>query len=190
MEIQVRNDDKTRRKEGREIQAEITRDIIVEEIERPRRHFDAWKVNANASTDQKEIHSHGSQKSVVRKKSANARLPLSCEVKGRRREFARPLTPVSGVAANVIRSKRNGENPIEGSRDRAGEKRKVPGEREERAKERVREHIAKKKIEKNRKTCARREKHEKRRLRLKRHKDILRRFARTVKKNARRKTRK
>ncbi|KYN43986.1 hypothetical protein ALC56_01524 [Trachymyrmex septentrionalis] len=118
-----------------------------------------------------------SQKSVVRKKSANARLPLSCEVRGRRREFARPLTPVSGVAAGVIRSKRNGENPIEESRDRAGEERtQVPGEREERddarAKERVRERIVKKKEkEKNRKTCARREKHGKHRLRLKGHKD-------------------
>ncbi|KYN10690.1 hypothetical protein ALC57_17297 [Trachymyrmex cornetzi] len=61
---------------------------------------------------------------------ANARLPLSCEVRGRRREFARPLTPVSGVAAGVIRSK-----------------------------------------EENKKTCARREKREKRRLRLKGHKD-------------------
>lgn len=89
-------------------------------------------MNAGASTDQKEIHSHGSQKSVVpKKKSANARLPLSCEVRGRRRESARPLTPVSGVAASAIRSKRNGENPIEGSCDRAGEDgTQVLGERE------------------------------------------------------------
>lgn len=125
----------------------------------------------NASTDQKEIHSHGSQKSVVRKKSANARLPLSCEVRGRRREFARPLTPLSGVAASAIRSKRNGEeNPIEGSRDRAGEDgTQVLRKREERdgaSEGEGTRGYAKKKKEKNyRKTCARREKHEKRRLR-------------------------
>lgn len=61
--------------DGGEIHAEITRDIIViEETGRPERHFDAWRANA----DQKEIHSRGSQKSVVpEKKSANARLPLS-----------------------------------------------------------------------------------------------------------------
>lgn len=57
-----------------------------------------------------------------------------CEVRGRRRESARPLTPVSGVAASAIRSKRNGENPIEGSCDRAAEDgTQVLGEREGRA---------------------------------------------------------
>lgn len=52
-----------------EIHAEITRDIIViEETGRPERHLDAWRANAVASTDQKEIHSRGSQKSVVPEK--------------------------------------------------------------------------------------------------------------------------
>lgn len=57
-----------------------------------------------------------------------------CEVRGRRRESARPLTPVSGVAASAIRGKRNGENPIEGSCDRAAaDGTRVLGEREGRA---------------------------------------------------------
>lgn len=99
------------------------------------------------------------------KKSANARLSLSRGMRGRRGESARPLTPVSGVAASAIRSKRNGENPIEGSRDRAGEERKfLPvGEREERGK--GSQSASPRKKEENWKTCARREKHEKRRLR-------------------------
>lgn len=77
---------KGREEDGGEIHAEITRDIIViEETGRPVRHFDAWRANAVASTDQKEIHSRGSQKSVVpEKKSANARLPLS--LRGERSE--------------------------------------------------------------------------------------------------------
>lgn len=56
----------------------------------------------------------GSKKKCERKVAAVAR-----GERGRRRESARPLTSVSGVAASAIKSKRNGENPIEGSRDRA-----------------------------------------------------------------------
>lgn len=138
--------DKTRGKEddGGEIHAEITRNIIVvEETGRPGRHFDAWRVNASASTDQKEIHSRGSQKSAVPKKKVR-RLPLSCEVRGRRRESARPLTPVSGVAASAIRSTRNGENPIEGSPDK--DRTRVLGERKEKEqREKTRAHLAKEK---------------------------------------------
>lgn len=74
-------------------------------------------------------------------------MPLPCEVRGRRRESARPLTPVSGVAASAIRSKRNEENPIEGSR--AGEDgTQVLGERGKEGRENARgagERIAKKK---------------------------------------------
>lgn len=74
----VRKDvgDKTRGKEdGGEIHAEITWDIIaIEETGRPGRHFDAWRANANVSTDQKEIHSHGSQKSAVPKKKCERKV--------------------------------------------------------------------------------------------------------------------
>lgn len=68
--------DKTRgREDDREIHAEITRNIIVvEETGRLGRHFDAWRVNASASMDQKEIHSHGSQKSVVPKKKCERKV--------------------------------------------------------------------------------------------------------------------
>lgn len=66
----------------------------------------------------------------------------------------RPLTPVSGVAASAIRSKRNGENPIEGSRDRAAaDGTQVLGEREGRARAHREERERKK--EENWKTCAR-----------------------------------
>lgn len=79
--------DKTRGKEDGdgEIHAEITRDITaVEETGRPGRHFDAWRVNASASTDQKEIHSHGSQKSVVPKKKCERK--VAAVVRGERSE--------------------------------------------------------------------------------------------------------
>lgn len=155
------------KEDGGEIHAEITWDIIViEETGRPGRHFDAWRANANVSTDQKEIHSHGSQKSAVpEKKSANARLPLSRGMRGRRGESARPLTPVSGVAASAIRSRRNGENPIEGSRGRAGEERKFPRRGRGKSEGKGNRGASPRKKEENRKTCARRGKHEKRRLR-------------------------
>lgn len=86
-----------------------------------------------------------------KKKSANARLPLSCEVRGRRRDSSRPLTPVSGVAAGAIRSERNEENPIGGSRDRAGEDASSRGKGKGGARGRREEE----KKEENWETCAR-----------------------------------
>ncbi|TGZ36948.1 Uncharacterized protein DBV15_10245 [Temnothorax longispinosus] len=95
----------------------------------------------------------GSQKSVVTpKKSANARLPLSFEVRGRRRESARPLTPVISETGKI---------QLKGAATaRAENGTQVLGEREERATGRAsggegtRAHRKEKK-EKNWKTCAR-----------------------------------
>lgn len=96
----------------------------------------------------------------IEKKCERKVAAVVCEVRGRRRESARPLTPVSGVAASAIRSKRNGENPIEGSCNRMDEE--VLGGREGRARgceqREEYESASRRKKEKNWKTCARREK--------------------------------
>lgn len=109
--------------------------------------------NETRSANQKEIHFYESQKSTLPWKKIANKVVVWGEVD---EEIARPPTHVSGVLPTAIRSKRNVENPIEGSREweeikggncrgemRGGRERERERENT-REKEGVGEHVAKK----------------------------------------------